>query len=89
MGSLPDASQLTGYASLNLSSYGYTGTIPSSYGTLGLLTSLDLSGNALTGDLPSSFSSLTRLTFLSVKANQVTSQGGGEGHGGLRLWGWP
>ena len=60
--------------SLNLTSSGLTGEIPSEIGNLTNLTSLYLNGNQLTGEIPSSIGNLTNLVVLSLGINQLTGE---------------
>nr|POE69282.1 putative lrr receptor-like serine/threonine-protein kinase [Quercus suber] len=58
--------------SMNLTSYGLTGTIAASLANLSLLESLDLSYNSLTGPVPEFLVELKYLKFLNLKNNQLS-----------------
>ena len=57
---------------LDLSSLGLTGSIPTELGSLSNLSRLYLSGNQLTGSIPTELSSLSNLTVLWLYSNQLT-----------------
>ncbi|XP_062104822.1 putative leucine-rich repeat receptor-like serine/threonine-protein kinase At2g19230 [Humulus lupulus] len=58
--------------SLNLSSSGLTGKIPSYITDLTMIQSLDLSNNSLTGTVPDFLSKLQSLSFLDLRGNNLT-----------------
>ncbi|CAA7403962.1 unnamed protein product [Spirodela intermedia] len=57
--------------SLNLSSSGLQGQIPSSIGNLTALTMLDLSDNNLTGPIPDIFGELSSLRFINLSGSEA------------------
>jgi Leucine-rich repeat (LRR) protein len=57
--------------SMNVSGWGFVGTIPSQLSSLSGLTTLDLSCNALISAIPAQLSSLSRLTTLDLSYNQL------------------
>ena len=59
---------------LELSSSGLSGEIPSEIGDLINLTYLNLFSNELTGDIPIEIGNLTNLTILSLMDNQLTGE---------------
>ncbi len=59
-------------AGISLGSNNLTGSLPSSLGSLGFLTSLELSSNQLSGNIPSSIGGLTGLTYLALSGNQLS-----------------
>ncbi|KAH7569439.1 hypothetical protein JRO89_XS06G0162500 [Xanthoceras sorbifolium] len=58
--------------SLNLASNNFSGNLPYSISTMGLLTYLDLSFNNFSGDLPNSLSLLSNMSKLYMQNNQLT-----------------
>jgi Leucine-rich repeat (LRR) protein len=59
-------------ASLDLSSLGLVGSLPSSLSWVPSLKSLKLSTNAFTGPLPPAWSALNKLTLLNLGTNRLT-----------------
>ena len=57
---------------MSLSSNGWTGSIPSSLGSLTNLETLSLAFNQLTGSIPSSLGRLTNLEYLYLRSNELT-----------------
>ena len=56
---------------LNLSSNGFSGSIPASLGRLHRLHTLDLSDNAFSGEIPVNLSSCTSLMVMDISFNQL------------------
>jgi Leucine-rich repeat (LRR) protein len=56
---------------LDLTGYGFGGSLPASLGSLSSLQSLKLGGNSLGGSLPTSLGSLSELTVLSLEGNSL------------------
>ncbi|XP_078441871.1 putative LRR receptor-like serine/threonine-protein kinase At1g05700 isoform X2 [Wolffia australiana] len=66
-----EASTTARITSLNLSSWGLEGEIPSSIGNLTALTSLDLSNNNLSGSIPEILGSISSLKNLYLSGNEA------------------
>ncbi|KAK1406996.1 hypothetical protein QVD17_38606 [Tagetes erecta] len=71
-GSLPEFFNTTLLKDLDLSSTGFTGTIPESISNLKNLEVLNLQGCYFSGRIPGSLSNLTQLTFLVLSSNSFT-----------------
>jgi hypothetical protein len=60
------------FTTLDLKGNSLTGTLPTEFGNLSVLTYLDLSLNSFTGILPTELGKLSELTFLDLRENQST-----------------
>jgi len=65
--------KLSSLKHLELQYCGFTGTIPSEFGSLGALTFLGLGNNFMTGVIPENFFQLTNLSVLGLDDNLVES----------------
>ena len=60
--------------SLDLTSFGLTGTLPAAVSQLSAFTSISFTGNSFSGSLPTSWSALTQLSQLLIATNQLTGE---------------
>ena len=51
-----------------------SGTLPTTFVSMGLLNNLAIDHNSLTGTVPSGFGDLALLTFLSISSNSLSGQ---------------
>ena len=60
------------YRLLDFSNNSFSGTMPTTLGSMAALSYLDLSSNALTGSIPTVIGALRRLTLLRLSSNQLS-----------------
>ncbi|KAH6790013.1 PEP1 receptor 1 [Perilla frutescens var. frutescens] len=70
-GTIPDFVKHSNLQYMDLSNNSFSGSIPSSLGTLANVTSIDLSLNSLTGHVPLELGSLVNLEYLSLSHNRL------------------